>query len=47
MDKTDNDLIAALRRNARATLSELAAMLGLSRATVRSRMERLEQSGAR
>ena len=45
MDETDNDLIAALRRNARATLSELAATLGLSRATVRSRMERLERTG--
>ena len=45
LDKTDNKLIAALRRNARATLSELAAGLGLSRATVRVRMERLEHAG--
>ncbi|MEY8831247.1 Lrp/AsnC family transcriptional regulator [Sedimentitalea sp. XS_ASV28] len=45
MDKTDERLIAALRHNARASLSELAATLGLSRTTVRSRIERLQQSG--
>jgi DNA-binding Lrp family transcriptional regulator len=46
MDKTDERLIAALRRNARASLSELAADLGLSRATIRARIDRLQQSGA-
>ena len=45
MDKTDERLIAALRHNARASLSELAATLGLSRATVRARIDRLQQRG--
>ncbi len=45
MDKTDQMLIAALRQNARKSLSELSAELGLSRTTVRSRMERLSASG--
>lgn len=38
-------LIAALRRDGRATLSELAATLGVARATVRLRMERLQARG--
>lgn len=45
MDDPDRKLIAALRHNARASLSELAATLGMSRSTVRSRMERLQASG--
>lgn len=45
MDKTDGRLVSALRHNARASLSELAQILGLSRTTVRSRIERLQQSG--
>ncbi|MEP3330408.1 Lrp/AsnC family transcriptional regulator [Sedimentitalea sp.] len=45
MDKTDERLIAALRDNARASLSDLALTLNLSRTTVRSRIERLQQSG--
>lgn len=45
MDKTDNQIISALRHNARASLSELSTRLGLSRATVRSRMERLQARG--
>ena len=45
MDETDQRLIAALRRDGRATLSDLASALGLSRATIRARMERLSQSG--
>jgi len=45
MDKTDHTLIAALRRNARASLSELASILGVTRATVRARMERLTADG--
>ena len=45
MDKTDHALIAALRRNARASLSELASILGVTRATVRARMERLTADG--
>ena len=45
MDKTDERLIAALRRNARAALSDLAIELGLSRTTVRSRLEKLQRDG--
>ena len=45
MDDTDTRLLAELRRNGRAALSDLAASLGVSRATVRARMERLAHSG--
>ena len=45
MDNTDQKLIAALRRDSRAPLSGLAAELGLSRTTVRSRIERLIERG--
>ncbi|MFV2034793.1 MAG: Lrp/AsnC family transcriptional regulator [Halocynthiibacter sp.] len=45
MDKSDQTLIAALRRNSRKTLSELSAELGLSRTTVRSRIDRLIRDG--
>ncbi len=45
MDDTDRNLISQLRKNARASLSELAACTGVTRATVRSRMTRLETSG--
>lgn len=45
MDATDQKLIAALRHNARASLSDLAAHMGLSRTTVRARIERLQQRG--
>lgn len=45
MDQIDENLIAALRRNGRAGISDLAAQLSLSRATVRTRLARLETSG--
>ncbi|MBJ6370330.1 Lrp/AsnC family transcriptional regulator [Sedimentitalea arenosa] len=45
MDKTDERLIAALRHDARASLSDLALALNLSRTTVRARIERLRQRG--
>lgn len=45
MDKTDNALIALLRRNGRATLSELAADLKVQRSTVRTRLDRLIAGG--
>lgn len=45
MDDTDQRLIAELRRDGRASLSDLAARLGLTRATVRTRMERLVARG--
>ncbi len=45
LDDVDQRLIAELRRDGRAALSDLADRLGLSRATVRTRMERLTQRG--
>lgn len=45
MDKVDERLISALRHDARASLSDLAAQLNLSRTTVRSRIERLQSRG--
>lgn len=45
MDKTDERLIAALRHDARASISDLALRLNLSRTTVRARIERLERRG--
>ncbi len=45
MDKLDSQLIAALRRDGRASLSVLAADLKVTRATVRARMDRLQASG--
>lgn len=45
LDDIDRRLLALLRDNARLPVSSLAASLGLSRTTVRLRMERLEASG--
>lgn len=45
MDDQDRKLLTLLRHNGRRSISDLAAELGLSRATVRGRMERLERSG--
>ncbi|MEI4195245.1 Lrp/AsnC family transcriptional regulator [Roseovarius sp. E0-M6] len=45
MDETDQRLISALRHDARASLSQLALELGVSRTTVRSRIERLQRAG--
>ena len=45
MDDVDQRMLAELRRDGRAALSDLAGRLGLSRATVRSRMERLVARG--
>ncbi|NKX46484.1 Lrp/AsnC family transcriptional regulator [Roseicyclus persicicus] len=45
MDETDQKLLAALKRDGRAPLSDLAALLGLSRATVRARLEKLQAAG--
>ncbi|KJZ20184.1 Lrp/AsnC family transcriptional regulator [Loktanella sp. S4079] len=45
MDKLDTRLIGALRRNGRASLSELAAELKVTRSTVRSRLDRLVDGG--
>ncbi|GAB4383800.1 MAG: Lrp/AsnC family transcriptional regulator [Albidovulum sp.] len=45
LDETDRALIAALRRDGRASLSDLAARLGLARGTVSARLERLQARG--
>lgn len=45
MDELDSRLVNALHRDARASLSELAELLGVTRTTVRSRLQRLKQSG--
>lgn len=45
MDDIDQRMIAELRRDGRASLSELAERMDLSRATVRARLERLTAKG--
>ena len=45
MDDTDNRLVSALRHDARASLSDLSLRLGLSRTTVRARIEKLQARG--
>ncbi len=45
MDALDQKLVTLLRHDGRRSVSDLAIELGVSRATVRSRMERLERSG--
>ena len=45
MDDLDRKLISALRHDARASLSDLALLLGVSRTTVRGRIERLRGRG--
>ena len=45
MDDTDERLIALLRRDARASIKALAADLGLGRAAVAARLERLRRDG--
>lgn len=46
MDDQDRKLLTLLRHNGRRSVSDLALELGVSRATVRARIERLEASGA-
>lgn len=41
----DEQLLSALRENARASTAEIARRLGLSRTTVQNRIERLERQG--
>ncbi len=41
----DEELLSALKANARAPVSALARMLGLSRTTVQDRLKRLEEQG--
>jgi len=45
IDGKDKDLIALLRNNARSSTTQLAKELGMSRATVNSRIERLQKRG--
>ncbi|HLW25720.1 MAG TPA: Lrp/AsnC family transcriptional regulator [Steroidobacteraceae bacterium] len=45
MDSIDEQLIVALRENARASTAELARRVGRSRTSVQSRLERLERQG--
>ncbi len=45
LDELDQRLIRLLRHDARRGISDLAAELDVSRATVRARLERLEASG--
>ncbi|QFS83356.1 Regulatory protein AsnC [Roseivivax sp. THAF40] len=45
MDATDQAILSALRRDARASYSDLALLLGLSRTTVRARVERMREAG--
>ncbi|MGV7214946.1 Lrp/AsnC family transcriptional regulator [Bradyrhizobium sp. UFLA05-112] len=46
LDDLDHRLVAALREDGRAPISKLATILGVSRATVQSRLDRLLESGA-
>lgn len=45
MDDLDQKILAILRRNGRATYSDIAAKLRVTRATVRTRIEKLEANG--
>ena len=45
MDEIDERLISALRENGRAPTAELARLVGRSRTSVQSRIERLERDG--
>lgn len=45
MKDTDKHLVALLRENARISVTELAATMKVSRATVQKRMEALENEG--
>ncbi|MFK5981106.1 MAG: Lrp/AsnC family transcriptional regulator [Rhizobiaceae bacterium] len=45
MDSIDTRIISALRRNARISITELSAHLGVTRATIRSRIDKLCNGG--
>ncbi|WP_342075527.1 Lrp/AsnC family transcriptional regulator [Yoonia sp. SS1-5] len=45
MDELDNRLISALKQDGRASLSDLAGQLGVTRSTVRVRLDRLIGGG--
>ena len=46
LDELDRNLISALREDGRASISKLAAILGVSRATVQTRLDRMIDTGA-
>ena len=45
MDETDKRLIAHLRQNGRASISDIAATLNITRTTARTRLEKLTDGG--
>lgn len=45
MDDVDQKIIAELRRDGRASISDLAERISVTRATIRARMERLVEKG--
>ncbi|MEQ8666587.1 MAG: Lrp/AsnC ligand binding domain-containing protein [Rhodospirillales bacterium] len=45
MDKIDRRIVAELRRNARVTVTELAARVGVSKTPCQNRIKRLERDG--
>ena len=45
LTKAEQQLLDLLRKNARASVAELARQLGLARATVQERIRRLEEKG--
>jgi DNA-binding Lrp family transcriptional regulator len=45
LDDIDRKLVSVLRHNGRASVSDLATTLSLSRATVRARLDRLQNAG--
>jgi DNA-binding Lrp family transcriptional regulator len=45
LDELDDRLVKALQRDGRASVSELSADLGVTRATVKARMDRLRSGG--
>ncbi len=45
LDQPDHALLTLLRHDGRRSISDLATALSLSRATVRTRLERMEQRG--
>jgi DNA-binding Lrp family transcriptional regulator len=45
MDATDHQLLAQLRKDARASIATLATKLGVSRGTVTNRIAKLENTG--
>jgi DNA-binding Lrp family transcriptional regulator len=45
LDELDHKLVSVLREDGRAPISKLGKILGVSRATVQSRLDRLIETG--